>query len=743
MHPDWKNEIERLEYVKQEINNEFKQRIAKAGMYKNEMRAINKQMWEELGPLSGLSTVDAAVTFTQHINSLKQNLAETVENRKVIERFEQQMNSPYFARIDFKEDDWELESFYIGIYGFRKDDTGDILIYDWRAPVSSMFYDYEPGRASYISPSGNIEGDLVLKRQYRIEKGEMKLMFDSNIAIEDDILQDILAGSADNRMKTIVSTIQREQNRAIRNENKRILAVQGPAGSGKTSIALHRAAYLLYRYRDTIKAENILLFTPNELFSKYISTVLPELGEDDIPGRTLVGLVQEILGEKFDKYETYAEMMEWQLLNKFSANALSRLEAIKYKSSGEFADVIERFAEYFEDKIIKFNDIYYKDVVFASAKELEDLFHVSYKHMKISKRLSRIEMQVLMRIKEYRKQLEHEKEKELAESSEYVDESEVKALSRLAARKELEPIYQRVKEMRSIDIVELYRMLFENMEAFSACGGILSDAACRDTAEAIKKGILYYEDQVPVLYLMELLGLIDPDSNIKHVIIDEAQDYSVAAYKLFSRLYTGCGVTLLGDLSQNINPTGGIGNIKLAGEILDSKNLDYIELDKTYRSTIEIMEFAGRILPSGGKPFGRHGKTPLIMEANSIDEVYSQVVSGIKQIEEEGFNTVAVICRTLQECRKVYEEIKNEVNVELIAKSDDEIMADIVVIPSYLAKGLEFDAVMVLVLSENEYAEGEEQLLYTICTRALHRLDICAIKGASLIEKLGKKASEG
>ncbi|HOJ12293.1 MAG TPA: AAA family ATPase [Clostridiales bacterium] len=736
MHPDWENEVRRLEIVKRIIGSELLERTRNSDEYRKQMRLINKEMWEGAGALSGLSTLDETPTFIQDIALLKRNISEQSENSRKVKMLERQINSPYFGRFDFREDNWDTESFYIGIYGLRRADTGEILIYDWRAPVSSMFYDYEPGRALYECPSGYIEGELVLKRQYRIEEGRLILMFDSNVAIEDNILQDILAGSSNNRMKTIVSTIQREQNRAIRYEGKRVIAVQGPAGSGKTSIALHRAAYLLYRYRDNLKAENISLFTPNGAFSKYISTVLPELGEDDLHCITLVELAQDVLGNLFKKYESYAEMMEWQLTRKCSDELSSRWESMHFKTSKQFATVLERFAETFENSIMQFDEIRDGDIVFADKEELEELFHNSYHHMPLTKRLSRMELVVTTRIKEYEKQRRQEIREELANSTEYISNSEIKVLSRRKVTRELEKVKNDVVNMLSINIASLYCMLFEDFAVWNSCGGTLSDETRRNTVNTLKGGILYYEDQAPILYLMVLLGMIDPGKEIKHVIIDEAQDYSEVAFKLFSQLYSHCTVTLLGDLNQNINPVSGIGNLRSAGELTDTKNFEYIELDKSYRSTVEIMEFASRIISSKTIPFGRSGKVPEIVTAETMKAVCNLIIGYVNGIKDKKFRSIAIICRTLSGCHQVYKYLKKELSANLITNGDNEIPSGIIVIPSYLTKGLEFDIVIAVVLSADEYMFNEEQLFYTVCTRALHRLEIFGVEKAGILEKI-------
>jgi DNA helicase II / ATP-dependent DNA helicase PcrA len=736
MYHDWDKEVECLEHVKRVIVDELSMRMDKNTDNSKKMRAINKEMWEEVGPLEGQQSLSSIPTFLQEINLLKRNLADATKINMEIKMLERQIISPYFCRIDFKENGDYLESYYIGIYGLRKAKTDEILIYDWRAPVSSIFYDYEPGPASYKCPSGYIEGELLSKRQYRIEKGKLLLMFDCTVAIDDSILQDILAGSADNKMKTIVNTIQREQNRAIRSESKRILSVQGAAGSGKTSIALHRAAYLLYSHRNIIKAGNIRLFTPNGIFAKYISNVLPELGEDDIPCDTLTGLVQSTLGDLYKKYETYIEMMEWQLLQKSTGGTDSRLESIKFKASRLFASVIENFSKVYESRIICFEDVIIDETILMTKEELTELFYKSYGYMPVAKRLSRMELSVMVNVNEYINKREQDKIKELAITTENVDDREIKVKSRLAVAKEMEMTIKKVKSMLSIDICAIYQMLFKNSEIWDSCGGSKLDEICQCSVKALENGVLLYEDQAPVLYLMILLGMVEADKKTKHVIIDEAQDYSYISYKLFSKLYLNCGITILGDTCQNISPSTGIGNLQLAGELLDSNNFEYIELDKSYRSTIEIMEFASQILTSKAAPFGRHGKVPKIMTSTTKTGVCNLIIDCINEKEGDNFNTIAIICQTLSDCQDVYRHFEKDLSLKLINSENDEINKGIALIPSYLAKGLEFDSVIAVVLSEKEYMFEEDQLFYTVCTRALHKLEVCSIERAGILEKI-------
>ncbi|MEN6312732.1 MAG: RNA polymerase recycling motor HelD [Clostridiaceae bacterium] len=739
MHYDWDNEIKWLEYVEQVIMDEVEIRTGKNVNYTSVMRTINKEMWEEVGPLSGQSTFFRIPAFLQEINLLKNNSKSIALNNIEIKKLEKQISSPYFGRVDFKEADCPVESIYIGIYGLRKSDNNEIIIYDWRAPVSSIFYDYEPGTASYKCPAGFIEGEMVLKRQYRIENGRLLLMFDSSAAIEDHILQDILAGSADTRMKTIVNTIQREQNHAIRCDNRRVLSIQGAAGSGKTSIALHRAAYLLYRDRNSIKAENIRLFTPSGIFAQYISNILPELGEDEIPCSTLTGLVQGVLGDTCKKYETYPEMMEWQLLHKNQYESDNRMECMGFKASQTFTSILENYAKYFENEIIHFDDIIAGNTLLASKKELTELFYSSYLHMPVAKRLSRMELHIMKKVNEYVRNRRQEKTLELADSGEHVDGTEMKISSRLIVAGEMESTMKKIKSMLSINIANAYINLFKDPSVLNACAvnsyGTVSDKLCKSTVEALENEVLLYEDQSPMLYLMLLLGMLDDDSEVKHLMIDEAQDYSYITYKLFSKIYPECGITLLGDACQNINPANGIGNLKLAGELLDSNSLEYIELEKSYRSTIEIMNFASQVYPAKATPFGRHGRTPEIMKSATMEGVCDLITNCTNDAKEDNFASIAVICRTTDSCHRVFQKLDGNMPVTLVKSGDDELQKGIVVIPSYLAKGLEFDAVIAAVLSADEYASGEDQLFYTVCTRALHRLDVCSVVGAGILSK--------
>jgi DNA helicase-2/ATP-dependent DNA helicase PcrA len=734
MHPDWYIEIKHLDFVIDTLKKDLEIRLESDINIKKEMREINKSTWEEAGALSGHSTLEEAPTYLQGVMLLKQKIMSSTENKKRIYRLRRQIESPYFCRIDFKEDDYILEKIYIGTYGHRIEDTGEILIYDWRAPISSIFYDFEPGKVQYESPSGSIGGELFLKRQYRILWSKLNLMFDSNIAIDDNILQDILAQSSNNKMKTIVSTIQKEQNKAIRYEGKKIMVVQGPAGSGKTSIALHRAAYLLYRYRDKIKSENILLLTPNTAFIEYISSVLPELGEEELKCVTLVDLTKKILKHRIYKYETYAEMLEWKLATTNYKNN-PRLELAKFKSTQEFVDILDKFIDIYENKIINFQDIKYKNKIFMSKNSIKELFYDSFKYMPINKRLIRIKNIVSQKISEYEKATRKKISKDLSNDSQYVSEAERNAVGRKQVKNDLQNANNLTDEMFSIDIINLYITLFKDFEKWNLFENTISKESILSGIKALENRTLFFEDQAPILYLMMSLGIIDADRTIKHIIIDEAQDYSITTFKLFSKLYKDSNITILGDSNQNINPFYGIGSLDLAGNTINKDDYEYIVLNKSYRSTLEIMNFASKILPANTIPYGRNGNEPQIIIKNNIKNLCNSLFKFIENNKEK-YSSIAIIGRTLSDCKRIYNFAPDNIQIKLVENGDNEISEGINILPSYLSKGMEFDAVLATILSKDDYYYNEDELFYTVCTRALHILNLYSIEDTKILNKI-------
>jgi DNA helicase II / ATP-dependent DNA helicase PcrA len=380
-------ESNRLQLVVEEIEKQlfkkkgFKQKIV------GDSLSTQKDMWE----LSSAApkTLDKIVEFMSYINQMKVQKRSHEFSRRLVDKYERMKLSPYFGRIDFIQDGEELEEkIYIGI-GTLLDDHNDFLIYDWRAPISGMFYDYEIGKAQYQCPTCVVKGHINLKRQYKIKEKNIEYMFDSSLKIDDEILQEILSKSSDSRMRTIVTTIQREQNKIIREEKCKTLIVQGPAGSGKTSIALHRIAYLLYRFRDKITSDNILIFSPNDIFNDYISNVLPELGEENMHQTTFKEYAQRALDIDLVKEEPWKQM-EYILNYRKDDMYKTRVSNIKYKSSLSFMKILKNYVHFVDNRDDRFQDLKCGDKLIVSKEELLELFYKDYKGLPLKRRLKKI-----------------------------------------------------------------------------------------------------------------------------------------------------------------------------------------------------------------------------------------------------------------------------------------------------------------------------------------------------------------
>jgi DNA helicase-2/ATP-dependent DNA helicase PcrA len=726
---EWKIENEWLETVLREARKQLGEKCDFKEKFKKDAIETQRELWQEIGSVSIANELDQLVDFLGFINMMKRQKRNHEFTGKLQGKYERMTLSPYFGRIDFLENgDEKAEKYYIGISNLIND-AYDFLIYDWRAQVSSLFYDYEIGRAGYKCPEGIIEGELTLKRQYKINNGKIEFMFDSNLKIDDEILQDILGKSTDGKMKTIVTTIQREQNKIIRNEEFKNLIVQGPAGSGKTSVALHRIAYLLYKHRDKITPQNIIIFSPNQIFNDYISNVLPELGEDNMCQTTFKEYMHKALGSELMK-EDYCDMMEYILASKDKPAYQERIRNIKYKSSDEFTDILKKYVTYVEKIDRNFTDIIFRDKLIITSKDLEELFHKDYIHLPLKRRLNKIRERILFLIKPYEKQWIREASIELRDSGSYIDEVEIAEKSIAAVRGEMKDIFHEINRMTEFDLVDIYKKLFENLELFSSssddedCGNKI-DEIKRYTLENLKAQKLYYEDQPPLLYLKGALGDLPKTSEIKYVIIDEAQDYTPLQYYIFYQLFNHANITMLGDLNQSINPFMNVGDYNNISHIFPKDTTCIISLTKSYRSTMEITKFSRRLLNKeiAVECIERSGDEPLLLGFSDEEAIKEKLLEDIKIYKDKNYKSIGIITRTAKEANEVYNFLKDKINVRVIMRDDDEYVSDTLIIPAYLAKGLEFDVVLIYNAGDENYnCEEERLLLYTACTRALHVL---------------------
>ncbi len=728
-------EKERLIVVEGQIAIQMEAARSIAGKVKKDLTGMQRSIWENVKPTP--DDLDDLAGIWQYQTDIIREGNKAIFLTNQARKLERIANNPYFARIDFREAGENLaEKIYIGISNLKDEKTGQFLIYDWRAPVSSMFYDYEPGGAGYLCPAGRIEGELLLKRQFRIWNGELTLMFDSSLTINDEILQEILGRSADSRMKTIVASIQREQNSIIRNDTHKLLIVTGPAGSGKTSIALHRAAFLLYRHKDSITSKNIIIFSPNEIFSDYISDVLPELGEEDINRSTLFEYAVRTLGPGACP-ESASQHMEFLLEeggiaecdtghNKENGDAFSgigdfdnrrqRIEGIKYKASFEIIGHLRRHVEKTEKGRV-FHEVIFREELIETAEEISQYFFEALRFLPVVKRLEKIRSRLTSKLDILVRKRVEEVVPEVANTGECIDAVEIRGRSIAIVHEEALPTRQLIEEMTKLNIFDCYTEFLKDRDVYAGkTGGV-------DRASG--KRYTNYEDIAPIVFLNGLLNGFPNMDVIKYVLIDEVQDYTPVQLEILRELFGNSNLTLLGDPNQALNPyIPSLETERLAGSLGYASYIS-ARLVKSYRSTRQIADFCNGIIGGNidAESVNREGELPEAHRCANLQELYRTASEDIEKLKSNGLKSIAVIMKTERECTEAYNALAKYTELSLITGERQEFFTGAVVIPSYLSKGLEFDAVFMICPDSGIY-QGEEAkgLLYTVCSRALHRL---------------------
>ncbi|MEK0315868.1 RNA polymerase recycling motor HelD [Cohnella sp. 56] len=778
---DWLQEQERLVEVRSKLQARAAKLEPEVTGLRDQAADLRKRFWEEL-------TINTSTTddFEDSFYAVQQQSALLAERERGHSRLVRQWNgikrllpSPYFGRVDFEEDGLNAgERIYIGVSSFVDEDGLNFLIYDWRSPIASLYYDYPPGRASYDTPGGRIEGTMSLKRQFQIQDGQIRNMFDASDTIGDELLQEVLGKDADSQMKSIVATIQKEQNAIIRDDTSRMLIVQGAAGSGKTSAALQRVAYLLYKHRQTIRADQIVLFSPNSMFSSYISTVLPELGEENMQQTTFQEYVDYWLGSALRPEDPF-DQIEYTLTAQREPGYEARLQGIAYKTSEAYLKALQNYGAWLGQNGMRFKDIRYRDRVLIEAERMSAKLYEFDSSLPLAGRVALLQDWLLEELASLERQERHapwvqeelnyldndqyaevfgqlHTERELLDLSELYaktrehmtnrrrgDEGDVdfarreeELILRTIVKESFRPLRKGVRNCLFVDIDALYGQLFDGDDAAyrektkeSAVPPLWAEI-CRQTKEKLGRSEQLCEDAAPYLFVKELISGARTNKEVRHVFVDEGQDYSAFQYAYLKKLFPRARMTVLGDFGQAIfmQATSLDAADSPLISLYGAADTRLVRLLRSYRSTSEIVMFTRALLPGGEEivPFDRFGVKPRLNESDGVQTRDAQMLADIASLKAEGFASIAVVTKTAAESRAACASLVGKGGEgQLITKETAAFEKGVMVIPVYLAKGIEFDAVLIYDASPDSYGrEAERKLLYTACTRAMHRLHL-------------------
>lgn len=755
-HPDWDAERTRIEHVIAAIATKKAQFAAQMDDVTGEMSDLRRHFFKDVtvnfaDESEAAETTAAIKQQTELLAERERTFGQALKQSRVLERME---HSPYFARIDFVERiegmEQQVESIYLGIGSLLEEGTQRYYVYDWRAPISNLYYDFVPGPASYETPIAIIEGDMLLKRQLIIRRGELQSMFDTGMSIGDDLLQQVLSERSDAAMKTIVATIQKEQNVIIRDESHRLLLVQGAAGSGKTSAALQRVAYLLYRYRNTITAEQIVLFSPNPMFNHYVSQVLPELGEQNMVQTTLNAFIESRMRQRagYTVLGPY-EQLEFEYTARMDdPDDAARLHGIEVKTSSTILQAMDEFIEQLSTdcRPIIFRDIKLGDNVIIGKAEISERFQKVSSKIAMFHRIDELARQLLDLLRQREKMLLELEE--VAAQVELLDQQTIDAIVLAVERKTgysdgrdidralrthvvhtmFRPLRRMIRRYKFVHIEQLYVHFLKQVGRSHETNSW--DNLLKVTIRQLRTRTIGYEDGCLLLYLWDSICGFETNTFVRHLLLDEVQDYSAIQFAYLRKLYPESRLTCLGDVNQRIhvgNATSGA--LQTLWNSFTAEQRERIVLSRSYRSTRPIIRFTSALLgPEGDaiEPFNRDGEVPRLTRYVKREQHASGVADLL--LKWSHYRNVAIICKSAAECEEAHEALMTlGVSTRLIRADTTTFEEGIVVVPSYLSKGVEFDAVLVWDVSAHIYQREEERrVLYTVCTRAMHELHLFA-----------------
>ncbi|MFD3155758.1 HelD family protein [Haloimpatiens sp. FM7330] len=693
-------EKEHLFQVIKRIKDEILNYINKRNSIKENLLQYRKKVLEEYK-----DDEDKIIEYFDHERFIKEEAYKTIDRR--LREMTILQNAPYFGSVEFEEEEFDdREKIHIGRFGLTPEGEYEPLVIDWRAPVASLFYAGKLGRVEYNAPLGKVETDILNKRQYIVKNEKLLGMFDSVLDVKDEVLQAVLSKNAEEKLKDIVMTIQKEQDDIIRQPKDKTVIVDGVAGSGKTTIALHRVAYLLYNYRKSLQ-DKVLIFGPNSIFMEYISLVLPSLGETGVKQTTFNDFALGILNIK--DIMSLTEYME-----KIISNDEDFIKDILLKTSKEYKKNLDEKISKLNNEYFKIQDVIFDGRVVISSKQIEDMFNEYYKYMPLFRRSKKIKRIIFSKLKDSRDEKVREIQKEYNEKISKLNKEQL----------ELDESFLDLQRRIKIrNIVKEVIIVKKNLHW-------LDNPDCLEIYNEINGWKqLTYDDLAPILYLKIKLENLKIRNEIKHVVIDEAQDYGYLQFIVIKELTKCNSMTIVGDRNQRLIPINSNNIMNNLNYILEDLDTEYFKLTKSYRSTRQIMEYANKYLQETSiVPLVRDGKEVKKIVCSSDIELSEEILDNVEQLQKSEYESIAIICKDLSKVNEISSLIKNKLYINMLDREEKLYKGGVVLLPSYFAKGLEFDSV---ILIEDEYNELEDnlelssnKLKYVMATRALHELII-------------------
>ena len=668
-------EINKEKKILKKVNNLLEETLNSLGVDvkegEEELTEFKKMMWADANSFDDGEAQQVMAATAQEAEKFFQK-------QRYFKRLRQIKGKPYFASIVFKDDEGSIFNIYMSLTYLKDSQTNNIL-YDWRSPICSLFYDYETGPCSYTAPGGTYSGELKRKRQYKIENGKLIGVFDNSLNIDDEVLQEVLAQESSDKMRNVVNTIQQEQNKVIRNLEDNNIIVQGIAGSGKTTVALHRIAFLLYRLKN-LNSNNILIFSPNNIFTDYISDVLPSLGEHNTLQTTFSDYLEAFITE-YKGVESFTDFV-----SRYYSYNEAFPELVEYKQSDKIIDDLDYFIDNYIDNCCFTSSFNETEKIFIDKNDINEMLHDRYDRLPLFERVEEIAEKLCSN--NYKGKL-----------------TKVKTYLKL--------LYQ------NSNFEKDYKKILKEFFMSDFCDIKLEEKVID---KFINKDIINYEDALLFTYLKGRLEGFLYEATIRQVVIDEAQDYNRLQYIIINNIFKKADFTVLGDINQNINPYYHYNSLEDLSDLFNG-DTKYLELLKTYRSSPEIINYTNKILNLNHvNAIRKDNNKPVIIRKN-IDSLKDSLIKDVEYLKDN-YKSCAIITKDMKQAEELYNLINDKIDISLVDYNTKGFKKNLIIIPAYVSKGLEFDSVIVYNDRNNSYKSNERNLLYVACTRCQHELII-------------------